>query len=1351
MEMDFQSQSSVETTFSSSDYELLEKIGEGGFGVVYKALQHSTQKLVAIKFLILSSELEQEKKRRYIERFHRESDLIRRLSHPNIVHLIDKGQQSDLLIYAVYEYIDGCTLKEYLDTHGALTPVDTAEIMACVLDALSHAHEKGVIHRDIKPANIMLYKVGAKTHVKVLDFGIGTLKNEERQLDYKSITLTQETLGTPTYSSPEQLRGEPPVAQTDIYVWGLVFLECLTGVPTISGRSLAAIFHQQLSPTNIPLGVLAGHNSAQLFRRILNKKPHERPLNTAELYHEFRKLNFSNLDCKKLSDSMNEVADMRSNSLSTNQHDDTLINDGHFSYSRLTERKQLTVLSVILSSEAIHQQMQPTLSIEQDVIDTFHSDQLQQCIDIASRYGAVHVGTLGDTLLFYFGYPSVTDNDSRLCSRAALEIASNIKKKNALLRDSHGIVSQIKMGIQIGLMQSLVGSIPEGKVAHDAMNFSRYAHEGQIVCSEKVKQLLDSYLNFERLVGAGEESSRNNFSDKRMYLLRSERLSEAFGFLRSTRKNHTFIGRETEFTVLERLLSSGEAKKLAHIEGEAGIGKSRLLFEFRERKTDWRHLVGQCLPEHQNNALFPILNMLKAKYALAPLNDEQRVERLKQAISLLLLPQEHKIQGLIVLALWLNLTVEESRERAYILGNLSPILQKQRLFEILARLLCQIRSGIENNTQYSKHHLFILEDLHWADPTSIEFIKFIAESDVFNEHKHAWFNTSREPLSPHLNDSSFVSVHLERLSDDSATTFVNSLFDQQMLSPRLKALLIERADGIPLFIEELASSLQEQKLVRKVNGSVDLVNDHNLNQIPATLRESLHQKLDRLRYAKSTAQLAATIGRAFDYDLLLFISGKDEAEVQVDLEELINAELVYPQRQVEGDKYLFKHALVRDTAYESMDKQTSQNAHLRIAETLVSHFPDRVSEQPGEVAEHFARASQYESALEFGTSSANASLESFAIEETIEQSQRVLAWTDEMPQPVAAIDKIEINRILLQALMLKLGWGHQQVYEHIDKTKSLFAELTPSQYNRSVVWSLVSTFVYYFVVGQKDGMVSLHKHVSDILKNKSEPDMALAAHIMQGFIHFNEADLDKSENSFSQVVDLYDAKDHEALIYLFGLDLFTWAHSILGIIYAYRGQNDLAEVAGEQAVNWARDIEHVPSLCIALLYKGIVAQFNEDKVKVKQYSDEIIALSDSYSLPAYKGYASLLNLWARDMADVDTETSIVKALREMNCNAFIPYYGSLHADTLLRKGQTAAAINLIDECLASCRKFNDYSYEAELYKRRACYLLRDEYPDYIKAEENLKRAIHLAELRGNSQTLQQSKYYLLQLREELNN
>ena len=225
----------ISDLFDSPDYKLLEKIGEGGFSRVYRARQINTDQIVAIKILTLHSkagsrfktERESEsdilKNERYVERFERETLLCSRLKHPNIVYLLDKGKTQQGGFFAVFEYVEGLTLKDTLLFNGPLTATDTADIMSQVLDALAHAHSQGVIHRDLKPENIMLTKAGTKTHAKVLDFGIGALAQEARQLDYKSLTLTKETLGTPSYSAPEQLRGEPPTPKTDLYVWGLVF------------------------------------------------------------------------------------------------------------------------------------------------------------------------------------------------------------------------------------------------------------------------------------------------------------------------------------------------------------------------------------------------------------------------------------------------------------------------------------------------------------------------------------------------------------------------------------------------------------------------------------------------------------------------------------------------------------------------------------------------------------------------------------------------------------------------------------------------------------------------------------------------------------------------------------------------------------------------------------------------------------------------------------------------------------------------------------------------------------------------------------------------------------------------
>ena len=176
--------------FDSAHYELIHKIGEGGFGKVFKAKHKNTDQFVAIKFLALEPHLEEQKKQRYIERFKRETQLSSQLQHPHIVRLLDKGQIDDHLLFGVFEYVDGISLRQNLTQEGALNAVDATDVMLQVLDALIHAHSKGIIHRDIKPANIMLAKSGAKTYAKILDFGIGTLVSEHRQPDFNTLTLT---------------------------------------------------------------------------------------------------------------------------------------------------------------------------------------------------------------------------------------------------------------------------------------------------------------------------------------------------------------------------------------------------------------------------------------------------------------------------------------------------------------------------------------------------------------------------------------------------------------------------------------------------------------------------------------------------------------------------------------------------------------------------------------------------------------------------------------------------------------------------------------------------------------------------------------------------------------------------------------------------------------------------------------------------------------------------------------------------------------------------------------------------------------------------------------------------------
>ncbi|WP_083330621.1 MULTISPECIES: TOMM system kinase/cyclase fusion protein [Pseudoalteromonas] len=1024
----------ITSSFNSEHYELIHKIGEGGFGKVFKAKHKNTNQPVAIKFLALEPHCEEQKKQRYIERFKRETELSSQLQHPHIVRLLDRGQVNEDILYGVFEYVEGVSLREYLTTEQALDSVVATDVMLQVLDALIHAHSKGIIHRDIKPANIMLTKSGAKTYAKILDFGIGTLVNESRQPDFNTLTLTQETLGTPSYSAPEQLRGEPASAKSDLYVWGLVFLECLTGLPAVTGNSIASIYHKQLSDVHIPIpSALLGHPLSELLRRVLHKNATERVITGAEIYSELSKMNVSNL--------VGVLADVQA------QHgfDDTtvLIRDddpNHRAvqeYTALTERKQLTVLAVRLSVKALNNNDK-----DYDVIDTVYKSQRNNLIDIATRYGAYHVGHLADTCLFYYGYPVASDNDTRLCARTALEIVSELSKRNALMHEAHNVAINVHLGMHTGVFVTYANAIPEGYNANIAVALAREAGEKQILCTAESRAILDSYSEF---TSYGQSQFGPIFEPVSVYNLVGERRVEAFGFMRGTRNNHELIGRHHELEqTLSMMKQQTDHTRIAHIHGEAGIGKSRLLQEIRANAPQFQHLVAQCLPEHQNNALYPILTLVRYLFNTSNLNAKAAIELFSKYLS----EQDDALnteQALPILLVWLNIDLEDELQPS----ALAPDAQKELLYNGLSALL------LANQHALNEFKLYIVEDIHWADSSTLEFIHHFAQKLAGG---HVLLSTSRQKVPSQLHDLTLMEVNLQKLTEQATEDFIVKLFDGRDVERKVLDVLISRTDGIPLFIEELVGMLKQKGLVTGNAGRIDFVNPDKLDQVPTSLRESLQQKLDSLQYAKETAQLAATIGREFEYDLLVAASPLSENQVQNDLNELVANDLIIHQRRVENDSYIFKHALVRDAAYESMEQTAKSKNYKVLVKTVDNSFKKIIDTAPFFYVTCIHQSGDTDRAVNTAIelSVKYSLLGQYQLSEQLITSSIEFAKSTKNNLSVEWQSKLRLN--LSMILMSKNGFGSEPYKENISKINTLPISALCMESKLSVYFSLMINY-----------------------------------------------------------------------------------------------------------------------------------------------------------------------------------------------------------------------------------------------------------------------------------------------------
>ncbi|MEZ7208175.1 TOMM system kinase/cyclase fusion protein [Pseudoalteromonas sp. DY56-GL79] len=1273
------SDSHIVDVFQSDKYQLLEKIGEGGFGKVFKARQINTGQIVALKFLALEPQLEATKKQRYAERFNRETLLCSQLNHPNIVRLLDKGQLNENLMFGVFEYVEGQTLRDYLSQNGAIDSVYATDIMLQVLDALIHAHQQGIIHRDIKPTNIMLSQSGAKTYAKILDFGIGTLAQESRQHDFETITLTQETLGTPSYSAPEQLRGEPASTKSDLYVWGLVFLECLTGVPAVTGTSVASIYHKQLSDVHIPIpSALLGHPLAGLLRRVLNKSALERVITATEAFSELARMNVSNLVGV-----LNDVKAQHGYDETTVMiRDDDPNHRAIQEYTALTERKQLTVLAVRLSVKALDNNEK-----DFDVIDTVYKSQRNHFIDIATRYGAYHVGNLADTSLFYFGYPVSSDNDARLSARTALEMISELAKRNALMQEAHRVALNAHIGIHTGIFITYANAVPEGHHANIAAALSREAGERQVLCSAESRSLLDAFSEFNLY---GQVQIGPLFELTPVYNLQGERRIEAFGFMRGTKNHHELVGRHLELEQTLSLINNEVegATRIAHIHGEAGIGKSRLLQEIRANAPQYQHLVAQCLPEHQNNALYPILTLVKYLF-----NTEQLdAHSANTVFSYVLSNMDSKLdlaQAIPVLLVWLNISLDDEITPS----TLSPDEQKQVLFKGLCALLLSNRHGL------SKFKLYIIEDIHWADSTTLEFLHHfvgaLASGDVL-------LSTSRQAVPTQLKDLTLVDVCLKKLTEKATEDFIINLFDGRRVSEQVLKLLTSRTDGIPLFIEELVNMLKQKALVGDKGGEIDFLAPDKLDQVPTSLRESLQQKLDSLSHAKETAQLAATIGREFEYDLLVAASSLSENQIQNDLNELIANDLIVQQRRVDNDSYIFKHALVRDAAIASIPSFLHTQLYKKLANVLLcndsTHFNSRVSLQLQ--AEYYIGAEL----IELGIGSLIAAGNEQNQKGAYKEAMNLLSGAEGLYQS-KALDKVEIAlRIYLgiaHSLSATLGFSDPHVELYYNKINEL--ELSAADPELVLAAHFVSS-VFGIVTCQHHMTKRALDSLSEIANEKNGQHLKVPVLFQLGQFATVSGKPEEGFSYLKQSLAVYDPTHRKFYSELIAYDIEV-AIRVYGALNAAQiGDRKIALDWLEKALNQAKSINNPHTIAHSYVRASQLYIILRQPEKVLEYADLALTVSNLHGYQLWTAFAKCFKAWAlatlngnrSEESPVSLFEQGTQFLDAVGLKSHALWLAALKSQVLYKLGHKPQALTLISTTIKDLKTSDEKLYQQEI-------------------------------------------------------
>ena len=1270
-----------------SGYQVVALLGEGGFGSVYLARQDSTRQLVALK-IQRQDPARSEPAPRRDERFEREAQLCAELRHPHIVQLLDQGRTEDGRLFAAYQYVPGETLKEYVRRRGPLSAPDAGELMTQVLDALVCAHAHGVVHRDLKPQNIMVSSTGAKPLAKVLDFGVGAVIPGARDSDYKSLTLTHETIGTPAYSAPEQLRGEPPTIKTDLYAWALVFLECLTGTPAVDGASVAEVFHRQLSAAEVPLPpAIAGHPLGALLRRALKKEASQRHASSQVLWNELQAIN--------LADLVGAISGISQSGRHArfSGDDESMVRGVEIE----SQKHPITVLCCALPPAFGGGLGLERIEADLEQLETTLRSRIGDCVDIATRFGGYVVGTLADRVLVYFGYPVAADSDAPRALRAAIEIKRTFDAAAGGDPQAGG-----RIGIHSGLTVMGAEAASTGVTSSIAMRLENIAPAGEILVSDAVRRRLGEIADFEPFA-AGEQGPT-----VASYRYVGQAAQDAQDPTSRLSQERPMVGRRDELDAMSEAWASARraAGALILVNGEAGIGKSRLVRALRQR-IDAEPWWCRCLPEQMNSALFPVLDLMRSALQIprvdAGLDARGRLERALGAAGVDL------PRVMPIFCAWLSLPLGDT----YFASQLAPPLQKS---EILSAIVAWILARAARDPL-----LLVFEDLHWADPTSRELLERLA-GEV---HRHAVLvvTTARPELANPWGERARV-LALSGLGRRDIEAMTAMVLKGRRLADPVVQLIVERTDGIPLFVEELTRMLLDTHLV-EVDGELVLKAGTDLSKIPSSVRDSLVGRLDRLGAASQTAQLAAAIGREFTRELLVAATTKPRADAERDLKSLEDANLVLRRAGGDRERFLFRHALIRDAAYEMLTSAGRRRVHKQIADALEQHFPNAVRADPGVLAGHLFEAGSHRSATDYGVRATMIALQQSAFDEAISRSHTLLGWIKELPEADRGNAELTVNAILTPSLMNKYGWAAEELGETASRSLEILRTAGDSPYRLPTLWWVV---VNRLVAGNRVGLADLAAQLRAMAEQTGDPGAIAASEALIGYHDYTHGDCEAGRWAMQRALDLYDPNLHRASSHTFGFDTRAWASASLSRVTWDMGQRRRATELAQAAVDWSREINDVSSLGISLMYQSIVHQYNGEKEQAGEVSGDLLDLSARYGLLINGAYGKLIHCWAKDdLSGGEEAFGLLNALKSLHA---VAYFYSLLADIDQREGRPGAALERIDRCIALCGSVDEHYYEPLLYLRRAQYLEADPAHDRARARQDRETALRMAIAQG---------------------
>jgi class 3 adenylate cyclase/predicted ATPase len=981
------------------------------------------------------------------------------------------------------------------------------------------------------------------------------------------------------------------------------------------------------------------------------------------------------------------------------------------------ERRQLTVMFTdLVGSTALSTKLDP--EDMRSVIGVYH-----KCVaETVARFDGYVAKYMGDGVLVYFGYPQAHEDDAERAVRAGLALVEALGR----LRAQEPLQARIGVATGLVVVGDLVGSGEAqergvvGETPNLAARLQGIAQPNAVVVAEGTRRLLGNLFELEDL--GGKDLKGITGPIRAWAALRARSVESRFEALHATGLT-ALVGREEETELLGRRWArakTGEGQVIL-IAGEAGIGKSRLTAALLERLAGEPHtrLRYFCSPQHTDSALYPIISQMERAAGLE--HDDTQPVRLDK-LDALLAQTATSIEDASLFADMLSLP----NDGRYPVLELVPQQRRERtLKELVSQMEVLTRQGPV---------LMIFEDAHWIDPTSLEALgRVVDRTQSLRLLLVVTFRPEFNP--PWIGQPHVTAVTINRLTQRQVGAMIDGVVGNKLLSASIRQDIIDRTDGIPLFVEEMTKAVLEAESEGAARRTIAAVPSPAL-AVPASLHASLMARLDRLGQAKEVAQIGAAIGREFSHPLLAGVVRKPEAELGSALDRVIAAGLLSRQGVPPHATYLFKHALVQDAAYGTLLREPRRALHARIAETLENQFAEISESQPELLARHCTEAGLVEKAAGWWGRAGQRSLDRSMLVEATAQLEHALAQFATLAgTPTLRREQIKFQVALANALMHTKGHAAPETKVSFDQAR-LYIERAEALGEPPEDPLLLFSILFGFwganmLAFNGNALRELAMQFIGLAEKQRAMAPLMIGHRMMAVSLLFTGRITEGRRHFDQAIALYDSAAHRSLAAQFGADIGVSILCYRSFSLWLLGFPEAALKDADDAVKYARESGHAATLMLALsitisvrVWCGKYFIANEEVDELANLADKKRAMLRKATAMAFRG--CLFALTHKASESIETINLAIADFRLTGSTMMLPGWLPYLAKAYAELEQFDDAWRCIGEAMTSVKVSKERWCEAEIQRVAGEIALRTSEPGVTKAEAHFERAVAVA-------------------------